>query len=78
MFADNHHDDGRVAVWLPAPQGVQDELIEAKPKTYFKPPYVGGGGWIGIELARVSDKTLSFHIQLAWELAGGRPTPTAR
>ncbi|MCB0236796.1 MAG: MmcQ/YjbR family DNA-binding protein, partial [Anaerolineae bacterium] len=23
MFADNHHDDGRVAVWLPVPAGLQ-------------------------------------------------------
>ena len=31
MFADNHHGDGRVAVWLPAPPGVQSALIEQAP-----------------------------------------------
>ena len=28
MFANNHHDDGHVAVWLPAAPGVQEALID--------------------------------------------------
>ena len=68
MFANNHHDDGRIAVWLPAPSGFQSALIEAQPEIYFKPPYVGGRGWIGIELDRISDEDLRFHVQTAWEL----------
>ena len=68
MFANNHHDDGRVAVWLPTPSGFQSALIEAQPEVYFKPPYVGGRGWIGIELDRIPDEDLRFHIQTAWEL----------
>jgi hypothetical protein len=28
MFANNHHDDGHVAVWIPAAPGVQTALIE--------------------------------------------------
>ena len=68
MFANNHHDDGRIAVWLPAPSGFQSALIEAQPEIYFRPPYVGGRGWIGIELDRISDEDLRFHIQTAWEL----------
>jgi hypothetical protein len=68
MFADNHHNDGHIAVWLPAPAGFQSALIEAQPEIYFKPPYVGGRGWIGIELDRISDEDLRFHIQTAWEL----------
>ena len=68
MFANNHHDDGRVAIWVPAPPGVQAELIDRDPTTYFKPPYVGVKGWIGIELSCVDDPTLDAHIHLAWEL----------
>jgi hypothetical protein len=68
MFANNHHNDGHIAVWLPAPAGFQDALIQAQPETYFKPPYVGGRGWIGIELEHISDEDLRFHIQTAWEL----------
>ena len=68
MFADNHHNDGHIAVWIPVPSGFQSAFIEADPKTYFKPPYVGVRGWVGIELARISEKDLTFHIQTAWEL----------
>jgi hypothetical protein len=68
MFANNHHNDGHIAVWLPVPIGAQAGLIEAAPRVFFKPPYVGVKGWIGIELDRISDKDLAFHIKLAWEL----------
>ena len=68
MFANNHHDDGHIAIWVPAPSGFQSALFEAQPETYFKPPYVGGRGWIGIELDRISDEDLRFHLQTAWEL----------
>lgn len=68
MFANNHHGDGRVAVWLPVPAGVQAGLIEAEPQVFFKPPYVGVKGWVGIELSRIDDEDLNLHVQMAWEL----------
>lgn len=68
MFANNHHNDGHFAVWLPVPAGLQSELIETRPGTFFRPPYVGGRGWVGIELEQISDEDLEFHIQTAWEL----------
>ena len=33
-----------------APPGVQEELIEDDPDRFFRPPYVGGRGWIGVRL----------------------------
>lgn len=72
MFANNHHNDGHIAVWLPVPSGFQAALIESAPGTYFNPPYVGVRGWVGIELDRLSDEDLSFHIQVAWELVAPR------
>ena len=68
MFADNHHNDGHIAVWLPVPSGFQTTLIESAPETFFKPPYVGVRGWVGIELDRIMDKDLIYHIEVAWEL----------
>ena len=68
MFVNNHHGDGHVAVNVPVPPGVQPVLIAQKPLTFYNPPYVGVRGWVGIELARVNDHDLGFHIQLAWEL----------
>jgi len=50
MFVDNHHRDGRLAIWCNAPPGVQGRLVEADPKHFFVPPYVGPGGWIGVRL----------------------------
>jgi hypothetical protein len=68
MFANNHHNDGHIAVWLPAPIGIQEMLIATSPEKFFKPPYVGGRGWIGLELNRVSDEELVFHLRQAWRL----------
>jgi hypothetical protein len=48
-MSDHHHDD-RVAVWLAAPPGARDEMIESEPDRYFVPPYVGHRGWIGVYL----------------------------
>jgi hypothetical protein len=68
MFANNHHNDGHVAVWIPAPPGLQAALIEAEPDKFYKPPYVGVKGWIGVELAQVSDDELASYIREAWKL----------
>jgi hypothetical protein len=59
MLANNHHGDGRVAVWLPAGAGVPSALIEEAPEVYFRPPYVGVSGWIGVELSKVDDEQLA-------------------
>jgi hypothetical protein len=69
MFANNHHDDGHVAVWLPAGPGVQDAVIEEAPQIFFRPPYVGPAGWIGVEMARIDDDWLGSLIREAFHLA---------
>jgi hypothetical protein len=68
MFANNHHGDQRIAVWLPVPPDFQAGLIESSPTIYFNPPYVGTRGWVGIILDLVSDADLCFHIHTAWKL----------
>jgi hypothetical protein len=50
MFHDNHHGDGRLAIWCPAPAGVQAELVRQEPDRFFVPPYVGHRGWLGVRL----------------------------
>ena len=67
MFSNNHHNDGHVAVWLPAPPGLQEALISEEPKAYYRPPYVGSSGWIGVELDQVNDAVLAGHIKEAWQ-----------
>jgi hypothetical protein len=51
-WADDHHGDGRLALWLAAPDGAQAMLVEAEPESYFVPPYVGPRGWVGVRLDR--------------------------
>jgi len=68
MFANNHHNDGHIAVWLPASFGIQEMLIESSPEKFFKPPYVGGRGWIGLELDHIRDEKLVFHLRQAWRM----------
>lgn len=48
-FADHHHDD-RLAFWCAAPPGVQEELVATDPARFFRPPYVGTRGWVGVRL----------------------------
>ena len=55
MFLDDHHGDGRLAIWCPAFPGVQEELVEQEPDRYFRPPYVGPSGWVGLRLDRDPD-----------------------
>lgn len=50
MFHDDHHGDGRLALWCAAPAGVQAELVELDPVRFFVPPYVGSRGWVGLRL----------------------------
>jgi len=68
MFSNNHHGVGHVAVTVPAAIGIQEMLIKKSPRKFYRPPYVGVSGWIGIEVDRVSDKELSLHIREAWQL----------
>jgi hypothetical protein len=51
-FLDNHHGDGRLAIWCAAPPGAQAMLVEANPDAYFVPAYVGHMGWVGVRLDR--------------------------
>ena len=55
MFHDDHHGDGRLALWCAAPAGVQAELVETEPERFFVPPYVGHRGWLGVRLDRSPD-----------------------
>jgi hypothetical protein len=59
MFLDDHHDDGRLAIWCAAPDGVQAEMTETEPDRFFRPPYVGHRGWLGVMLAEVTEAELT-------------------
>lgn len=52
MYADasSHHGGGRPGVWIKSTHVNQDLLIQADPSRFFKPPYVGPSGWVGVYL----------------------------
>jgi hypothetical protein len=51
----HHHAADHVAVWLPARPGVQEALIDEDPVQFFRPPYVGHKGWVGVRIDRKPD-----------------------
>lgn len=55
MFLDDHHGDGRLAIWCAAPAGVQHQTVTEEPERFFVPPYVGYRGWLGVRLDRDLD-----------------------
>ncbi|TDP96295.1 MmcQ/YjbR family DNA-binding protein [Labedaea rhizosphaerae] len=50
MYVDDHHGDGITGFWCAAPPGVQEELVAEEPDRFFRPPYVGHRGWLGVRL----------------------------
>jgi hypothetical protein len=55
LWADGHHDLHFPHLWCAGPPGAQQELTAAEPAKFFRPPYVGHRGWIGVRLDRDVD-----------------------
>ena len=52
---DHHHGADHLAVWLPAPLGEQEAMVFTDPERFFRPPYVGVRGWVGVRIDRRVD-----------------------
>jgi hypothetical protein len=50
LWPDGHHEDRFPHLWCAAPVGAQDGLVAAAPERFFRPPYVGPRGWLGLRL----------------------------
>jgi len=70
LFAqlDNHHHGAdHLAVWLPAPLGEQESLVFLDPQRFFRPPYVGSRGWVGVRIdGRPDWKLVASLVQQAY------------
>ena len=57
MYADagNHHTEGRASVWIKASPANQELMIRSAPEKFFKPPYVGPSGWVGVYIDKKVD-----------------------
>lgn len=50
LWPDGHHDRCFPHLWCAAAPGVQEHLVAADPGLFFRPPYVGSRGWLGVRL----------------------------
>jgi len=50
MLDDHHHGADHLAFWCAAPPGAQEACIGDDPERYFRPPYVGHRGWLGVRI----------------------------
>ncbi len=88
MFAmtdNNHHDSGHVAVWVKAPPMAQEIMVASDSKRFFRPPYVGHKGWLGVRLdLKVDWADLAAILEDGWlmcapkKLAESRRGPSAK
>jgi predicted DNA-binding protein (MmcQ/YjbR family) len=85
MFAmtdNNHHNSGHLAVWVKAQAMVQEILINSDAKKFFKPPYVGHKGWVGVRLDGKTDwHEVAAIVNDGYRMslpAGKRPTAATR
>ena len=86
LWPEGHHDDAFPHLWCAAPPGAQEALVASDPDRHFRPPYVGGRGWLGVRLdGRVDWAQVEVLCEEAFrtvaparrraELDGGVPGP---
>lgn len=72
-LTDNHHGDGRLALWLAGTVDAQQLLVAAEPELFFVPAYVGHLGWIGVRLDRgLSQAKVKALLEQAWKVRAAR------
>ncbi len=65
--------DGRPAVWCKGEEGAQEALVEMDPERFFRPPYLGPRGWVGVYLdRRVSWKEVTSLVTISYRLVAPR------
>src|SRR3989475_6687590 len=75
---DHHHGAEHLAVWLPAPLGEQEAMVFTDPVHFFRPPYVGPRGWVGVRIDRELDWTIVAKlVGEAYRLVGPPPLSAA-
>ena len=68
-FTENHHGDGRLAIWAAATLDAQQLLVKAAPKHFFVPAYVGHLGWVGVRLDQgISFTKVKAIVEQAWRV----------
>lgn len=70
-----HHGDGVTAAIVKT-SGPEEQamLIEMEPDLYYRPPYFGPSGWVGIHLDRPDTDwdRIGDRVAISWELVAPR------
>ena len=73
MLDDHHHGSEHLSVLLPAGLGAQEALVDSDPKRFFRPPYVGSSGWVGVVLDTDPDwSQVAWLVEQAFRLVAGK------
>ena len=67
MFSNNHHSDGHVAVWIPAPPGLQEALIEEAPDIYYVTDHYASYPAVLVRLSRIDTAALQGLLRTSWQ-----------
>ncbi|MEZ5216002.1 MAG: MmcQ/YjbR family DNA-binding protein [Ilumatobacteraceae bacterium] len=63
---DHHHGADHLGFWCAAPPGVQAELVTQEPERFFRPPYVGARGWLGVRIDDVDWDEIAEIVREAY------------
>src|SRR5579859_1944976 len=85
-FVDDHHGDGRIAVWCKSTLAEHKKLVAGDPTRFVVPPYVGVGGWVGVRVDGPDPDwiDLSILVEEGWRavapprVARGEAVPPAK
>ena len=55
LWVEGHHENQFPHLWCAAGPGIAADLIRRDPERFFRPPYVGARGWVGMRLDRSPD-----------------------
>jgi predicted DNA-binding protein (MmcQ/YjbR family) len=70
MYMNDHHADGRLALWCKADADDRDALVAGDAQRFFAPPYVGHKGWLGVRIdRRIAWKRVSALVEQSYRLA---------
>ena len=71
-YLNHHHGDGIVGLSCKVLAGDNVKLVEASPRKFYMPAYVGPRGWVGLRLDRasvdwneVTELTYCSYVQIA-------------
>jgi len=73
LMMHGHHQNQFPHFWCAAGPGVQEDLIASAPDQFFRPPYVGGRGWVAVRLDRKPDWAIIERLCAeAYRVVSGR------